>query len=343
MESVRQYGFVNARVRAMRSAFLSRTAYRSMAAFKEPGEVFSFLLQTRYRAMVEGMEAKTPEALERALFREEIRQVRDVQKISKGGTRRILELLLERYDAERLKTILRAWRSGGGQSKAVIRDEIVHPFREEALLSSKNMEEFAAALEGTPFQKAAGDRAARFDEKKSLFSIEVAVDQTVYERLWKASESLSRTDRNILRKLTGIEIDLKNLDWILRFRKYYNIPMVEIGELLLPNGWRLGTEGIRKILDGGNVTESLLDFGGGSPLPLPAGGEEALSLEALEHFLYQTLFIEAKRAFMAFPLSIGAILGYVTLMRIESRNIRALVHAKAYHMPAPEIEPFLVM
>jgi vacuolar-type H+-ATPase subunit C/Vma6 len=343
MESVRQYGYVNAKVRAMRSTFLPETAYRSMLAFKETREIFSFLSQTRYRGMVNGIENKTPEALEQALFREEIRQMRAIQKISKAGTKDILTLLLERYDGERLKTILRAWHSGGKETKAVIHDEIVHPFHEDALLSSRNLEEFAERLEGTPFQKVVMDRTALVDEKKTLFFIEVAIDQTVCERLWKASDSLSRTDRNILRKLVGIEIDLKNLDWILRFRNYYNMPMAEIGELLLPNGWRLGTYGIKKILAGGTVSEALLDIGRGSPVPFSRDGEEALSLSALERFLYQMLFIEAKKAFMAFPLSIGAILGYVTLMRIESRNIRTLVHAKAYGMPAQQIEPFLIM
>jgi V/A-type H+/Na+-transporting ATPase subunit C len=344
MESVRQYGFINAKVRGMRSDLLPETAYRSLSAVKEVRDIFTFLSQTRYRGMVDGIEIKTPDALEKALFLEEIRQMRAVQKAGKGGTRGIITGLLERYDCERLKTILRAWHSGAKDAGfSITTDVIVYPYPVESLLSSRSFEEFAERLEGTPFQRVLKDRAALYEEKKTLFPIEVALDQDVYGRLWKASESLSRTDRDILRRLVGIEIDLKNLDWILRFRNYYSLPMAEIGDLLLPNGWRLGTRGIKKILAGGNVSEALLDIGRGSAVPFSRGEEEALSLSALERFLYQMLLVEARRAFMAFPLSIGSILGYATLLRIESRNLRTLAHAKAYGMTAQQIEPFLVM
>jgi len=342
MESVRQYGFINAKVRAMRSTFLTEMAYRSMSALKEPRELYSFLSQTRYRDVVDGIEAKTPEALERALFREEIRQLRIVQKFSKADTRKILDALLERYDGERLKTILRAWHSGEKEAAYVIRDDIVHPFPVDSLLSSKSIEEFAARLEGTPFRGVVQDRISVYEEKKTLFPIEVALDQLVYERLWKASARLSRTDRNILRKLVGIEIDLKNLDWILRFRNYYNLPMAEIGDLLLPNGWRLGTSRIKQILSDGNVTEALLDMSRGSSVAFVGSEDQGLSLNALERFLYQMLLAEARKVFMAFPLSIGAILGYAYLLRIESRNLRTLVYAKAYGMSAQQVEPFLI-
>jgi vacuolar-type H+-ATPase subunit C/Vma6 len=356
MESVRQYGFINAKVRGMRSGLLPEAAYRSMLAVKEPRDIFSFLSQTRYRSVVDGIEIKTPDAMEKALFLEEIREMRAIQKYGKGGTKDIISVLLERDDCERLKTILRAWHSGAEDSGSAVPagsraplepsafgETIVYPYPVQALLSSKSLEEFADLLEGTPFREILKSRAALYEEKKTLFPIEVALDQCVYGRLWKASGPLSRTDRNIFRRLVGIEIDLKNLDWILRFRNYYNLSMVEIGDLLLPNGWRLGTEGIKKLLAGGKISEAILDIGRVSPVPFTWSEEEALSLNTLERFLYQVLFIEARRAFMAFPLSLGAILGYATLLRIESRNIRTLVHAKSYGMTAQQIEPFLVM
>lgn len=341
MESVRQYGFINAKIRAMKSEFLSDAAYRAMAALKEIRELFSYLSQTRYREMAENIEPKTPETLERALFWEEIRRLKIIEEFSKAGTKKILNLFLERYEAEKLKTILRCWHSSEKDAGYLIREPICYSYPVDSLLSSKNLDEFVKLLEGTPFQSTLKDRQPVYEEKKSLFPIEVALDQTVFERLWKASGSLSKTDRDILRRLVGIEIDLKNLDWVLRFRNYYKLPASEINSLLLTHGFRFGPEGIQRMLAEDRVHETLLDMSRSASIPL-TGSEESPALDALELFLYQMLFSEAKKAFRGFPLSIGAVLGYVFLLRIESRNLRTLAHAKGYNMSAQETEPFLV-
>ena len=343
MESVRQYGFVNAKVRAMRSAFLPETAFRSMAAMPSPREVLSYLSQTRYARMVDRLDVKTPETFERALFRGEIRELRLIQKFSKSNTRTVLDRLLERYEGERLKGLLRAWHAGEKDAAYVIREPILYAYPADAVLSSPDLESLAGRLAGTPFQDVLMRHVPGYGEKKTLFPIEVAVDQEVFGRLWKISAGLSRMDKGILRRLVGIEIDLKNLDWILRYRHYYSLPMADIGELLLPNGYAIGTAGIQKILTGGSVTEALLDLSRGAAIPLHADDEEGVSSGAMERFLYRLLLAEARKAFMAFPLSIGAVLGYATLMRIESRNLRTIVHGKSYGFAGAQIEPFLVM
>ncbi|HEX9933624.1 MAG TPA: V-type ATPase subunit, partial [bacterium] len=328
MESVRQYGYINAKVRAMRSGFLSESAFRSMVALKEVQEVYAFLAQTRYRDRLVVGEEKTPEAMERALFWEDVRQLQMISRFVKSGTKDFMAWVLDRYEVEKLKMLLRAWHGGPKNSPFLIRDTVVYPYSADALLSAKTLMDLADVLAGTPFQNPIKSRAEAYEEKRSVFPVEVAIDQDLFGRFWKMLKRLSRTDRGILRRLIGLETDLKNLDWIVRYRNYYKLPAAEIGDLLLPKGWRLGTKGIQKILADGNTNEAMLELTRGASVPVTGTEQDGLSLNALEQFLYRMLFAEAKKAFTAFPLSIGSLAGYVTLMRIESRNIRIIVQAK---------------
>ena len=70
--------------------------------------------------------------------------------------------------------------------------------------------------------------------------------------------------------------------------------------------------------------------------------KQEFALEMLDRFLYQFLLEEAKRAYSGFPFSIGAILGYYFLMRIEMKNLRTLLEAKVYEMKPEEIESMLI-
>jgi vacuolar-type H+-ATPase subunit C/Vma6 len=70
---------------------------------------------------------------------------------------------------------------------------------------------------------------------------------------------------------------------------------------------------------------------------------EAGALESLEGFLMHVLFFEARSAFGKFPFSISSVAGYMILLRIESRNIRMLLQAKAYGLSSGETAPLLVI
>ena len=95
-------------------------------------------------------------------------------------------------------------------------------------------------------------------------------------------------------------------------------------------------------MGGASVGEMMKEILHGLKADLLFDPKQEFALEMLDRFLYQFLLAEAKRAFAGFPFSIGAILGYYYLMRIEMKNIRTLLEAKVYEMPPDEIEPMLI-
>ncbi|MFH1941682.1 MAG: V-type ATPase subunit [bacterium] len=343
MSSIETYGYVNAKVRAMRSFFLTESVLRTLAAAKDLKEFFFTLSQTHLGKIKEMTTYEDPVDVEQTLFQEEVRQLRVIEKNSRGNVRRIVALLLERYDGEHLKALLREWHHKKGVASKVHWEKVSYDFPADALVAARHLDEVVALLDGTPFQKIVAGAGPAYTEQRSLFPVELAVDRDVFDRLWKAVESLKRNDRQIVRRLVGIEIDLKNLSWIGRFRHYYNVPAATVADWLLPHGFRLGADTIRRVASGSGVSEVLKDVVRQSEMPFPAEWQGVEGIEMLERFLHHVLNIEARKAFGAFPFSIGAIFGYFYLMRIETKNIRSLLQAKVYGIASQEAEALLVL
>jgi vacuolar-type H+-ATPase subunit C/Vma6 len=342
MEAVREYGYINAKVRAMRSRFLPESVYRSLASARDTKEMVGQLGSTRYRDAFASVDIQSPEAVEQALERMEIGELKAVEKFSQSDSQRMVRILLERYDAESLKAVLRLWHAKQKPSGALPGESAILPIPFDAISSAQQFVQIIDLLDGTPFQEALARSATAYEERKSLFPVELAIDRSLFERIWKAGMALNARDRMIVRRLVGIEIDLKNLDWISRFRNYYKLPFVEIRELLLENGSRLTADSLQKMASEGRITDAYARVTRGTGVPTPEADASTTQLDAMERFLAHVLLYEAKRAFRGNPLSIGSILGYFYCLRIETRNLKTLFAAKRYGLTAHQVEPLLI-
>jgi V/A-type H+-transporting ATPase subunit C len=340
MTSIGTYGFLNAKVRAMRSLLIADSLYRAMIASASLQELLNILSKTPYEGLSERARIEELSGLELALLHEEVRRIRMVLKASRAGTQQLVSLFLERYEGEKMKRLLRNWHRRGEEAVGVIRETIVYEVAVDAILAAEGFGDVITLLEGTPFQAALKDALPIFEVEGTVFPLEMAIDRTVFRRLWDGIASLDRKDERIAGRILGLETDLKNLEWIGRFQRYYGIPAVKMTDLLLPRGLRLGEDRVRRVAAGDDIRQALSDVIRSSRIRLPAPEGDILPL--LEGFFYQALKTEAGRAFGAFPFTIGAVVGYLTLIRIESRNIRTLIQAKSYGLSPEQTEALLV-
>jgi V/A-type H+-transporting ATPase subunit C len=332
---------VNAKVRAMRSQFLNESQYRELIDTKSLREFWSLLSRTRYASLVEKVNYQEPAQVEISFLLAEVQQLRQIRKYCRKKTMEIINRLMERYDGEKLKIILRSWYRQGRGADAIFPEPILTDFPIRKLVESKNIHEFILSLEGSVFQRVLISVQRDYIETKSLFPLELAIDRHIYQRLLDMKSFLNARDRRILERLIGIEIDLKNLEWIGRFKKYYDLTSAQIADYLLPYGYRLGVNQIRESLAGESLSSVLVQIIRGMRVDMPAEIEEDFALEALDQFLKDVLMREARRVFGEFPFSVGSILGYFYLMRLELNNLRTLVQAKLYEYPPERTENLL--
>lgn len=342
MNSISTYAFINAKVRAMRSNLLSAAFYKSMINAHDQLELYHLLTQSRFQKRIEALGYHSAAEIEQQLFMEEVDQLLMIEKYSREPIQSFIKGLLERYDAEKLKNVLRCWYHKGNVQFHPIQEKIIYNMPVDAILKAPDLATISALLLQTPFSKSVLSALPVYQTHQTLFPVELAIDRDVFRRLMDVSQQLNRKDNQIVRRLLGIEIDIKNLGWIGRFKTYYQLPSAEIITHLLPQGYRLSIDHIRKVLAGGSLMEVLMEVLKDSRLELKADMDDVVALDTMEHFLYEILLEEAKHAFSQFPFSVGAILGYFYLMRIETRNIRTLFQAKGYGLTAEQTDALLV-
>jgi V/A-type H+-transporting ATPase subunit C len=343
MSSIATYGFINAKIRAMRSFILADSVFRSMAAAGSLQDVITILAQTRFKNVAEKMRHKDPSEIELLLLGEEIDQLQTIRKNSKGVVLTLIMLLLETYDISKLKVILRRWHHPKGLEPEIFREKILYDFPMDAMFAAESYDAFVDFLASTPYQTVLSAVKNEYETSHSVFPVELALDRDWVKRLWEFTELLNKKDREITRKLLGLEIDLKNLNWIERFRIYYAMPSAEIANRILPFGFHLRETELRKILSEGNILAGTGKMLGTKDMTIPKKDGQSSNLETLEYFLYNLLFQEAHRAFHGFPFSIGSLLGYYFLHHIEIKNIQTLLHTKWYGLPAEKAEALLIL
>lgn len=342
MISIRTYGYINAKVRTKRPQLLKEAIFKEMCSAKDLRDAVSILSTTRYKYILESRKIIVIEELERFLQKYEQEELRELKKSSVGPARQLLSLIAIRYDAEVLKDILRAWQNHEKNPGWISENIDGFKFPIQKMLSANRLEQFADYFRETPFFQPFLKAAYTSDSKSLYFNLEIAIDQTVYAELWNCTADLNKTDREIVRRLIGIEIDLKNLSWIARVRQYYQHQISKIGDQLLPNGYHLKKAEIKKLIASGSVGDGLKKIFPGMGLILQVETTGIQSLKALEKILFLVLFLEANRAFRQFPLSIGSTIGYYFLVQNEVRNVRIILNSKLYGLMPQQTMALLV-
>ena len=343
MTKIGTYGFLNAKVRAMRSFLLSSRIYRSLIEARDLNEMSSILSQTIYQDTLRNSDQKDPIEIEQILLYEEIVRLKKIEKYSSHYPKQIVRWFLERYDCEKLKILLRLWHRKVQGETEFLQLRILYDFPVKEILSAQNLSDIVLLLIDTPFLKLLAKTVTLYNEKRTLFPIELSLDKFMFDSILNVIKTANRGDRHIAKRLLGIEVDLKNLDWLSRYRKYYEIPTADIGQMLLSNGYRLSMDILRKIIASGDYSKAFSRVAKGFEVPAGEKGNENAALEIMEKILYQILLHEAGKAFAQFPFSIGAIFGYFYLIRIETKNIRTLIHSKIYGLSPQAVESLLVM
>ena len=56
-----------------------------------------------------------------------------------------------------------------------------------------------------------------------LFDYEIALDLFYFKTLWKVKDTFNKKDREVLTHTYGRQIDMLNIMWIYRTKKYYTV------------------------------------------------------------------------------------------------------------------------
>jgi Archaeal/vacuolar-type H+-ATPase subunit C len=340
MRQLATYAFTNAKVRAMLSYLIDPSVFAALLDSKNIYELIDELKKTRYQKIFADVNPDPLDlfALERGLLLSDIEiygKVRD--SLSGKKEKEFVSILMQRYEIEDLKVILRLWHSKEPvlAEDYILGRKIKHDIDYKRIASAETIEEVILLLDKTDYKEPLLLARDKFKSTKSLFYLEASLDVDYYNRLAACIGAFSATDKRVASKILVIEVDSENIQWLIKIRKYYGLALGDMLEWLMPGGSIKVHSVLRGLYASGGMAKVIEAIALGPYLPVKNLAEENIHL--IENFLHEILLKEVKSALGGDPFTIGTVFGYLILKRRETKNIISLLYAKAYGVKKEEL------
>ncbi len=348
------YGYINARIRGMRSRLLEKPFFEKLLGEQSIHTVVTLLQETDYGKHIE--EARTLETSEIAAIEEGIRRhlaqtYAGIFGMVGGAPKRLLGILLGRWDVYNIKTVLRGKFSGAPLEEVLKSLVPVCKFKEPLLKEMMKQPDVKAVIDllitwnseySPPLQAKLSDLSAT----NSLTNMEVALDRFYFERSLQALKG-EEDDENsqMVMGFLRSEIDLLNI--LMAMKIVGNqIPPAERGDLFIKNGLEIKGEDFLSAAASRDNDEVIAKFSNTSYGELLNQATQRSSslgtVPTVERVMEQSMIQRGAAMFVRNPLSIAPVIGYLWLKFCETVNLRIICRGKVAHMPQSLIREELI-
>lgn len=322
--SCENYGYLNARIRARISNFLTDGDYQRIAEgnletfeqylLESPySESFRFQLVMSHKGILRRIEA--------AIAHHVSRQMRFLREKAEGEAQKLLEIALARSDLLNGRLILRASFSGnrgGGEPQwhnyGALPEEFYGELWGNQITSSDIIGKCRA--NGHPFALILARAISEMDHSRDIVKAERFLLQHMLDFGWQTIASFHSKNSRMLSEYLGRSIDMWNLGIWLRWQNEY-IQKNEAVGMYIPNGKWLSRERLSK-------NSSLKELVYLTPW------QKTLEMEGKQspHNYQRSLFVEFMKwqanLFRGDPLGIEVSLGFMGKYFIEWHNLNLL-------------------
>ena len=263
MGSLIAYSGIATKVKAMERWRIKDEQFLEMAALETVADAVQYLRSfLPYREIFDQVEDGD---LHRGNIEQHLNlsQYRDFAKLYQFANikqRRFLDLYFMHYEITILKTCLRnaAGHREQRQDLSMFRDFFErHSALDLITLSqSQNMEEFIGNLKGSAYYGPLYQMLQ--NGRVTLPACETALDMLYFRSMWKIKDKyLSKNEQKIIAQCFGTRMDVLNLQWIYRSKKFYHLAPADIYAILIPINLHLTKAQINRMVEAESADEFL--------------------------------------------------------------------------------------
>lgn len=352
--SLSKYSLINAKLRARISNIIPEEAFRRLAAAPSLEAALALLRETPF-AGLEEIYSSTGDlrTAELELLKAEIQLYKNIKEYLHRDSLEFVDALLTQFEIDNLKNAIRIFfdrkirkRPGNSSIHYILYEHILHDIPIDIIVNAENFDEVAGVCEGTPYSQIIRKYSRTAESESSLFRLEIAFDHFYYSNLLAAINKLGRRDHDIALRLAGVEIDIQNINWIIRFKNYYNLPLEAVLAAMIPGGGNLDKTIITELYSAQNVTSALQGlvksrYPGLSAFVSSNASDATSRLLFIQQMLNEIMKHEVQRILIGYPFTIGIILAYFILKRDELKKIRIILNTKQYGVQQERIESMI--
>lgn len=250
--------------------------------------------------------------------------------------RNFFKALMLRYEVENIKLFLRAILREEDSilvKNRLISSDIYSSVDYDKISKSSDIKEFIESLKDTIYYDVLINYVDE-NPSKILFYMEMMLDRLYFNQLYESILKLKKEDTLITLDLYGINVDLLNVQWIYRGRKYFDISSEELFNFTLNNGKRYNFKKLKEFcyLD----LDKFKDFILTEEYKALFTSEEFLMERDMERFIYYKLDEYIKKEKMSIIVPIV----FIFKVEYEMRDLFTIIEGLRYELP--NIKDFLV-
>ena len=348
---LKQYAFINAKLRARISKILPDELINQMIRARTLAESIQLLKSTPF-TLIETTYSRTGDLkmAELELFKQEVSLYLELERHLKGEVLNFVRALASRYEIDTLKNVLRLWFDHSVRGRSIeeplsylYHSAIHYDLHIDKIINARDIEDLQAALKETPYSILISRNAEQVKGRMSVFPFEIALDHFFYQQLLESAEKLQPADHKITKRFIGVEIDMQNINWLIRFKDFYNLSLEETLKYIIPQGCNIAMDKIEQAYNSPNITDILSElirkkYGALSTFLTSQSSGRSARLILIERILEQIMQYEIRHVMAGYPFAIGIILAYFILKGNEIKKIMTILNAKLYNLSEDRIK-----
>lgn len=340
-----KYSGAVSKVKAMKARLMTAADYEELASLSDLGEVYRFLSERKEYAGVlrEDSRSLPRGSLEGLLNISMYRDFASLYRFITGAEREFLENYFCKIEISLLKNVVKGIMDKEERQTDFSMFQSFfdrHTCLDAAkLTAAKSLNEFLAALAGTPYH---GALAGVIRPDSTLFDIELSLDLYYFKRMWKVnSANPAKKERELVERVMGVEIDIMNLIWIFRVKRFYNVPDEIIFTYIIPIHYKLSREEIKGLIAAKDVSDYVARVNRTEYKGFFDDVKDNPTGIIRKYWLTVHSINQKSQRQNAF--SLAPILAYMDFKDIEIRNIITVIEAVHYEMEPKSIMSRLII
>lgn len=342
--NVFKYSHLSSKISAMKGNMLSEDDYQNMMFKRNVSEIAAYLKNnTYYSQALKDLNDQDVhrDYLEMLLYRAEISDVLKIARYLKGNDKEIYRYVYRRLEIEDLKKMLRTLQMGRSLDSIDRRILFISKYSKinfDKALMSKNIIELIESVKGTNFYNILKPLVIS-ENQIDLFSAEMALDLYYYRRLTiHLNTVINSSNIKTIAPLFTAEADFRNIVWIYRGKKYYNLNKEILYRYIIPLSYKIKKQDIIRMVEAKDEAEIISIIH--STYYKNYLGKEPNRWE--HEFLRYLLSIQQIKI-QKDPYSLAPIVGYVIKKETEIFNIIAIIEGVRYKVTYDEIKKQLIV
>lgn len=344
MGSVSRFSTVNAKVRVLEGRMLNEKQISELLKCRSYKEGLYYLADnTVYGQALKHYHIEDIHRgqLEHILKKEYVKVFNKFIHYFTDDYKELIKIFFIRFEADDIKVIIRNKFIKKFQTDIETLAAYGNPLSTvnyDKLIKADNIEKVIDELKDTVYFKYISNLSIEI-HKDGFFIMETALDSVFFLYLKKFINKLAIEDRDVLKKINGINIDLINLQWIFRAKKFYELTPEVILARCINEGHKLRKDKLKDLSYTKSIDEfyTLVETTCYKSIFLEAENKEYL-LEREILFYLKKIFLNYKREYKT---NISVLAAYFELSYMEMRDIISIIENIRYNNESEEAKKYL--